>query len=114
MVPLIHVYRRPRDSAAERSGEERGGGADFPSGGWLGEGGVGAVVLHHLLVLADRAGGARGERARRDLVPPQAVLAPGLECERARVALERRFGGRHPTAVAGDDPFARQVGERQE
>src|SRR5438046_2233041 len=74
----------------------------------------GAVVLHHLLDLADRAGGARGERARRDRVHPHAVLAPGLECERARVALERRFGGRHPTAVAGDDPFARQVGERQE
>src|SRR5439155_745794 len=90
MVPLIHVDRRPRDSAAERAGEERGGGADFPSGEWLREGSVGAVVLHHLLDLADRAGGARGERARRDRVHPHAVLAPGLECERAPRSCVRR------------------------
>src|SRR5207244_130682 len=50
--------RGPGNTAAERAGEERGGGAYLPGGERLHEGSIGAVVLHHLLDLADRAGGA--------------------------------------------------------
>src|SRR5438067_2236218 len=86
MVPLIHVDRRPRDSAGERAGEERGGGADFPSGEWLREGSVGAVVLHHLLDLADRAGGARGERAAEIVFTRTPYLRPASNAS-VRVSL---------------------------
>eukprot|EP00964_Phaeocystis_antarctica_P108901 scaffold73378_cov63-Phaeocystis_antarctica.AAC.5 len=60
-------------------------------------------------LLADRARGAALQRAGRDGVDPDAVLAARLEGQHARVALELRLGTAHATAVARDHLQAKDM-----
>ena len=79
-----------------------------------GQGGVLRAVLDHHVDEPDGRRGARGPRPGRDGVDPDAEPAARLVGEGAGVGLEGGLGGGHAAAVAGDDPLAGHVGERQE
>src|SRR3989441_867293 len=82
-------------------GGKGGGRPPPPRGGGGGKGGFGGVVAPLLPVLPGGGGGGGGGGAGGGGVPAQPFLAPRLDRGGARVALERGFGRRHPTAVTG-------------
>eukprot|EP00965_Chrysotila_dentata_P158355 5230960-Pleurochrysis_carterae.AAC.7 len=115
MHAVVDVQCYPCDSAEERREEARGRSADVIRVEVLRERCVGARVVDAnldeglLLALADGACCARLERACRDGVHADAVLAPGLPRERTRVALKSRLGAAHAAAVARNHLRARST-----
>ncbi len=109
MVALVHIDRRAGDAAPQRAEQERRRHRDLFRVQLLRQRGVGGVIPHHFVDAADRTRRPGGQRPCRDRVHPDAELAPGLVGQGARVALQRRFGGRHAAAVPRDYALARHI-----